>query len=58
MALIKGLAFSLKRMVGISGIKQAVASKTGIPTTRSGLERKIGRAVLNKVASPKNKDNR
>ena len=58
MALIKGLAFSLKRMVGISGIKQTVASKTGIPTTRSGLERKIGRAVFDKVAFPKNKDNR
>ena len=43
MALFKGLSFSLKRALGISGIKQKIVAKTGIPTTRSGLERKIGR---------------
>ena len=49
MALFKGLSFSLKRAVGISGIKQKVATKTGIPTTRGGLERKIGRTILDKI---------
>lgn len=43
---MKGLSFSLKRAVGISGLKTKVARKTGIPTTKQGLERKIGNAVL------------
>jgi hypothetical protein len=43
---MKGLSFSLKRAVGISGLKTKVARKTGIPTTRLGLERKIGQGVL------------
>ena len=45
MKLFKGLSFSLKRTIGISGIKQSIANKTGIPTTRGGLERKIGRTI-------------
>ncbi|MDR2027272.1 MAG: hypothetical protein LBQ01_06925 [Prevotellaceae bacterium] len=49
MKLIKGLSFSLKRVVGITGVKQSVANKTGIPTTRGGIERKIGRKILNKI---------
>lgn len=49
MALLKGLSFSLKRAVGISGIKQKIAVKSGIPTTRSGLERKIGRTILDNI---------
>ena len=43
---MKGLSFSLKRAVGISGLKTKIARKTGIPTTRLGLERKIGQGVL------------
>ncbi len=43
---MKGLSFSLKRAVGISGLKTKVVSKTGIPTTKQGLERKIGQGVL------------
>ena len=43
---MKGLSFSLKRAVGISGLKTKVARKTGIPTTKLGLERKIGQSVL------------
>ncbi len=43
---IPGLSFSLKRAVGITAVKQKVARKTGIPTTRQGLERKVGRMVL------------
>ncbi len=43
---IPGLSFSLKRAVGISAVKQKVAGKTGIPTTRQGLERKVGKAVI------------
>jgi hypothetical protein len=45
---MKGLSFSLKRAVGISGIKQSIAMKTGIPTTKGGLERKVGRKIITK----------
>ena len=43
---IPGLSFSLNRAVGISGLKSKVAHATGIPTTKKGLERKIGGEVL------------
>lgn len=43
---MKGLTFSLKRAVGISGLKNKIARKTGISTTRQGLERKVGQSVL------------
>lgn len=46
---IPGLAFSLKRAVGISALKNKVAKKVGIPTTKQGLERKIGGAILKAV---------
>ncbi len=52
---MKGLSFSLKRAVGISGLKTKVARKTGIPTTKLGLERKIGGVVLSAFKSRKNK---
>ena len=47
---MKGLSFSLKRAVGISGLKTKVASATGIPTTRQGLERKVCNAVLSALS--------
>ena len=46
---IPGLSFSLKRAVGISGLKSKVAHAVGIPTTRQGLERKIGGAIVKAV---------
>jgi hypothetical protein len=46
---IPGLSFSLKRAVGITGLKTKIAKKTGIPTTKQGLERKIGGAILKAV---------
>ncbi len=49
MGKIKGLSFSLKRAVDISTVKQKIAAKTGIPTTISGIERKIGRSVIDKI---------
>ncbi len=50
---IKGLSFSLRRAVGITGLKQKVASKTKVPTTRHGVERKIGGAVLKSLGVKK-----
>jgi len=40
-----GFSFSLKRAVGITSAKQKFASQTGIPTTKSGLDRKIGSMI-------------
>jgi len=43
---VRGLSFSWSRLLGIAGLKNKIAHKTGVPTTRGGLERKIGRIVL------------
>jgi hypothetical protein len=42
-----GFSFSWKRLFGLSGFRNSVSRKTGIPTTRGGAERKIGRWILN-----------
>lgn len=42
-----GFSFSWKRLIGISGMRTSIAQKTGIPTTRGGIERKIGRKIIN-----------
>ena len=46
---IPGVSFSLKRALGISALKQKVARATGVPTTKQGLERKIGNAIMKKI---------
>jgi len=46
-----GFSFSWKRAVGISGAKQRFARKTGIPTTKQGLERKVGASILSFIIS-------
>ena len=43
---IPGLSFSWKRALGIIQVKQRIARKTGIPTSKAGLERKIGNAII------------
>ncbi|MBQ4395092.1 MAG: hypothetical protein II825_07345 [Paludibacteraceae bacterium] len=52
---MKGLSFSWKRAVGISGIKAKVAHKVGLPTTRQGLQRKVGQAVLSAITGKRRK---
>lgn len=52
---IKGLSFSLKRAVGVSALKQKVSKATGIPTTKQGLERKIGGSIVKTVTGKKKK---
>lgn len=52
---IPGLSFSLKRAAGISGLKNKIAKKAGIPTTKQGLERKIGGAIIKTVTGKKKK---
>lgn len=46
-----GFSFSWKRALGISGARSSIAKKTGIPTTKNGLERKIGGIILNSIFS-------
>jgi len=46
---MRGFSFSLKRLLGITAAKQQFARETGIPTTKSGLERKIGNAVVKAI---------
>lgn len=53
MALIPGLSYSLKRALGVSKVKQKIARATGIPTTKQGLERKIGGAILKGITGKK-----
>ena len=39
----------MKRAVGITGVKQKVAHKAGIPTTKQGIERKVGKAIIKTI---------
>lgn len=43
---IPGLSFSWKRALGITQAEQKFAKETGIPTSKAGIERKIGRTLL------------
>lgn len=52
---IKGLSFSLKRALGVSALKQKVSKATGVPTTKQGLERKIGGSIVKAVTGKKKK---
>jgi hypothetical protein len=52
---IPGLTFSLKRAIGITKVKQQIAKATGVPTTKQGLERKIGAGILSVVIDKKKK---
>jgi len=42
---IPGLSFSWKRALGITSTKRKIAKITGIPTTKSGRKRKLGRML-------------
>lgn len=43
---LPGLSFSLKRAVGLTEVKQRITRKTGIPMSKSGIERKVGRLII------------
>jgi len=45
--------FSWKTFLGITNLKRQFARKTGIPTSRTGLEAKVGRTILNLVFGKK-----
>jgi hypothetical protein len=48
-----GFSFSWKRLLGISGFRSSIAHQTGVPTTRGGMERKIGRWFLHLIFGKK-----
>ena len=48
-AKIPGLTFSWKRALGITQARQNIARQTGIPTSKSGLERKVGKSILQMI---------
>ena len=45
--------FSWKTFFGITAAKRNFARKRGIPTSKTGLEQKIGRAILNFIFNKK-----
>ncbi|MBG7610743.1 hypothetical protein IU405_00590 [Polaribacter sp. BAL334] len=48
-----GFSFSLNRLLGITGAKQSFARKTGVPTTRGGVERKLGNIIIKSLFGKK-----
>ncbi len=50
---IPGISFSWKRALGVTQVKQQLARRTGIPVTKSGLERKIGNLVIKAILGKK-----
>ena len=43
---IPGLSFSLKRALGITQAKQKLSRTTGVPMSKVGIERKIGKIIM------------
>ena len=50
---IPGLSFSWKRALGITQAKQKIAREMGVPTSKAGIERKIGNILLKTLLGKK-----
>ena len=50
---IPGVTFSWKRALGVTQAKQQIARKTGIATSKAGLERKIGNMIIKSLFGKK-----
>jgi hypothetical protein len=48
-----GFSFSWKRALGITSVKQKIARQTGIPTSKAGVERRIGAFIVNLLLGKK-----
>ena len=46
---IPGVSFSWRRALGVTKIKRQLTKATGIPMTKSGVERKMGAAVIGTI---------
>lgn len=42
---IPGVSFSWKRALGITKLKQKISRQTGVPMSKNGMERKIGKTI-------------
>lgn len=47
---LPGTSFSPRRVLGIDVLKRKISKATGIPMTKQGLERKLGRTVIKGVS--------
>ena len=43
---IPGLSFSWKRALGITQMRQRIVRATGVPSSKAGMECKIGNAII------------
>lgn len=50
---IPGVSFSWKRALGITQLKQKIAKETGIPASRQGIERKVGKTLIDLLLGKK-----
>ena len=50
---IPGVSFSLNRALGITKLKRDFAKATGIPTSMNGIERKVGKTIINAIFGKK-----
>lgn len=50
---IPGLSFSWKRALGITQAKRNFTRATGIPTSKAGVERKLGSLILKAILGKK-----
>ena len=50
---IPGVTFSWKRAIGLTKARQQLARKTGIPTTKNGIERKVGNMIVSAIFGKK-----
>jgi len=48
-----GFSFSLNRFLGITALKRNVAKQTGIPTSKGGIERKLGNFIIKSLFGKK-----
>jgi len=48
-----GFSFSWQRLLGITSAKQHFAKETGVPTSKAGIERKLGSMLLNFIIRKK-----
>lgn len=50
---IPGLSFSWKRALGVTKVKREISKATGIPTSKAGIERRIGSMIVNAIFKKK-----
>jgi hypothetical protein len=48
-----GFSFSLNRLLGITSVKQSFARQTSVPTTKGGVEQKLGSFIIKSLFGKK-----